>query len=108
MKRRIGYCLFGLGVWTSLIQVNNCVGQETKAAQTTTAASPKARTVARLFWQDTGANTIKWGNLTRTGDEWRLDPQPLEGFPNLDLDQQSLVQMESIDDVLLVGIHDTD
>lgn len=108
MKRRIGFCLFGLGVCTSLIQVDVCFGQETKAAQTSAAASPKERTVARLFWQDTGANTVKWGNLIRTGDEWRLAPQSLEGFPKLDLDQQSLVQMESIDDVLLVGIHDTD
>ncbi len=108
MKKRIGFFLLGIGIWTSFFLADWCCGQTAPNIQTANAPGSKARIVGRLIWQDTSENKLKWGNLTRSGEEWRLEPRVLEDFPKLDLDDQSFVQMESIDDVLLVGIHDTD
>ena len=68
----------------------------------------KPRTIARLFWQDMDSQTLKWGDLCRINDQWQLSPQTLEHFPKIALETQNLVQMESINDHLIVGIHDND
>lgn len=75
------------------------------AATTMTHAQTKERTVARLFWQDKSDQSLKCGDLKR-GQAWSLQAAAINGFPKLDPDKQTHVQMEFYDGVLLIGIHD--
>ncbi|MCU0713173.1 MAG: hypothetical protein MUC43_14025 [Pirellula sp.] len=67
-----------------------------------------ARTMFRLFWQDTKANQLMWGDVKRSDNNWSIEPQTVPGFPKLDLESQSLVQMQTMDGVIVVGIRDED
>ncbi len=71
----------------------------------TNAAPPKPRTITRLFWQDTDANSVRWSNLQK-GTEWTVNASDIAAFPKLDKEQCSLVQMEEADSILLTGVHD--
>lgn len=66
------------------------------------------RALARLVWQDMDTASLKWGDLQRTGNEWKLQAGAVEAFPKLDPETQNLVQMEPLDQLLVVGIHDQD
>jgi hypothetical protein len=77
--------------------------QETAAPKN---ASAQPRAVARLFWQDSDANSIRWSNLQK-GSDWTLTAAAaVAGFPNLDKTQCSLVQMEESEGIILTGVHD--
>ncbi len=76
-------------------------GQEA-AAKT---APPQPRTITRLFWQDTDANSVRWSNLQK-GTDWTINAFDIDAFPKLDKEQCTLVQMEEADGILLTGIHD--
>jgi hypothetical protein len=69
---------------------------------------PSARTIARIFWQEMESQSLRWGDLQRTGNDWRLEANSIEGFPALAPETQSLVQMESLDNMLVTGVHDMD
>ncbi len=71
----------------------------------TKAAAPQSRTITRLFWQDTDANSVRWSNLQK-GAEWSINASDVAAFPKLDKEQCSLVQMEEADGFLLTGVHD--
>lgn len=63
-------------------------------------------TLARLFFQDDAAKTIRWADLY-AGSPPTLGPvNDVPGFPKLDPAAQSLVQMESARGLLLVGVRD--
>jgi hypothetical protein len=66
----------------------------------------QGRTVARLFWQDDSSATVRWGDLKKSADGWSLKEESIEGFPLLDGAEQVLVQMQSDDGLVVVGIHD--
>lgn len=68
----------------------------------------KPKTLVRLFWQDMDTPCLKWGDLTLENAAWELPPHTLEQFPKLDPETQNLVQMESVHQNLIVGIHDND
>lgn len=70
--------------------------------------SSHTRTLARLFWQDMDSATLHWGDLKRVGNDWELQSKNIESFPTLNPETQSLVQMEALDDMLVLGVHDTD
>ncbi|MEO1616905.1 MAG: hypothetical protein AAFV88_13700 [Planctomycetota bacterium] len=75
------------------------------------AASPvpvKGRTVARLFWQNDADATVQCGDLKKSANGWAIERLPIEGFPSLDPDRQSLVQMRMHDGLLLVGVRETE
>lgn len=78
------------------------------AQQKEPASSEKTRTIARLVWQDTAEQTLRWGDLQRTGNEWKLSSAVVEGSPKLDPETQNYVQMEQIENALVAGIHDSD
>jgi hypothetical protein len=63
--------------------------------------------ITRLFWQDREDATIKWADLF-AGDDWTLQPNVVQGFPELDAEKQNLVQMEILEQTLLVGVRDSD
>jgi len=82
------------------------LGSTSVAQQTATKAAPaQPRTITRLFWQDSDANTVRWSNLQK-GAEWSLNGSEIAAFPKLDKEQCSLVQMEEADGILLAGVHD--
>ncbi len=65
-----------------------------------------ARTMFRLFWQDTKTNQLMWGDVKRADNNWSIEPQVVTGFPKLDLERQGLVQMQAVDGAIVVGIRD--
>lgn len=65
------------------------------------------RTVTRLFWQDMSNHSLRWGDL-KQGESWKLEAKAVEGFPKLDEEKQSLVQMQVSDGVVVTGVHDTE
>jgi hypothetical protein len=66
----------------------------------------EGRTLARLFWQDDGEPSLRYGDLQKSASGWSLQSNPIEGFPSLDPAEQSLVQMQSDAGLVLLGIHD--
>lgn len=77
------------------------------AAEKSTNKHPEARVIARLFWQDEADATLQYGDLLK-GEKWTLTPSAIPNFPTIDRDSQSLVQMEAIGNVLLVGVRDAE
>lgn len=74
----------------------------------TNSVSAQGRTVTRLIWQDDSNATVRWADLTRGSSGFSINPQPIAGFPSLDASQQSFVQMEVTNGLVVVGIHDND
>jgi hypothetical protein len=66
------------------------------------------RTVTRLIWQDNQEQALQCGDVVRDGAEWRIQKQSIPGLPTLDRDKQSMVQMESVRGVVVVGVRDND
>ncbi|SMP64239.1 hypothetical protein SAMN06265222_108191 [Neorhodopirellula lusitana] len=64
------------------------------------------RTVARIFWQEDADASLRWGDLKKSGKEYSIEEQGVDGFPELDASDQSLVQMVSDEGVILVGVRD--
>lgn len=71
-----------------------------------TVEAQQPRTVSRLFWQDDTSHSLRYGDVRRSGSEWSLEPSDIDGFPKLDDAVQSMVQMQLIDGMVLVGVHD--
>jgi hypothetical protein len=55
-----------------------------------------ARPVTRLIWQDNADQTVRWGDLMRSAEGLSLSSQAITGFPKLDAEKQSFVQMEDV------------
>jgi hypothetical protein len=68
----------------------------------------QSRTLTRLIWQDDAEKSIRWADLTSSASGLALNPQPIRGFPRLDAMQQSFVQMEVADGLVVLGVHDND
>ncbi len=72
------------------------------------AADPPPRVLTRLIFQDDDARTLKWADLL-AGNPPQLGPiRTVSGFPKLDTEHQSLVQMEAAAGMILVGVRDDD
>lgn len=70
-------------------------------------AMAQGGTAARLFWQDDSGANVCWGDLKKSTSGWSIQGQAVDGFPALDVDQQSLVQMRDDGGLIVVGVHDT-
>lgn len=66
------------------------------------------RPVTRLVWQDDAEQSVRWGDLMRNTDSYTIKPQAITGFPKLDADKQGMVQMEDVNGLIVVGIHDNE
>lgn len=66
------------------------------------------RTIARLFWQDDASASVHCADLNKTADGWSLDDHTIEGMPAIDEAEQSLVQMQHHDGMLVIGVRDVD
>jgi hypothetical protein len=84
------------------------IGAPSAAAPPQTAPSVKPRIATRVFFQDDDARTLKWAELI-VGDTIQISSVGIvSGFPKLDGDRQSLVQMEAAAGMLLIGVRDDD
>jgi hypothetical protein len=63
-------------------------------------------TLTRVFFQDDDAKTMRWADLYAGSPPTLGKVQDVPGFPKLDPEEQSLVQMGSARGFLLVGIRD--
>ncbi len=75
-------------------------------AATRVAAADAPRILTRVFFQDDGDGVVKWADV-HWAHPAKLGPvQPVAGFPKLDAERQTLVQMRSSGGMLLVGVRD--
>jgi hypothetical protein len=79
---------------------------QTKAEVSQPAKAP--RPITRIVWQDASDHSLKWSDVTRGPNGLAIAPQSVAGFPKLDAAQQSFVQMEDTNGLVVVGIHDND
>jgi hypothetical protein len=83
------------------------VGCLASIAATVTAAEKAPAPVTRLVFQDDESRTVKWADVTLSGSTFAVtSPKPVPGFPQLDATRQGLVQMESSNGFVIVGIRD--
>lgn len=69
-------------------------------------AEPPPRNLTRLFFQDDDQKTLKWADL-RSGEPPQLGAATIvSGFPQLNSERQTLVQMEAAAGMILVGVRD--
>jgi len=86
-------------VWLLSAQCSN--GDEKK---------PKSTKVVRLFLQDHQARTFRWADILQSEDgkfsakSW----EPIDGFPKLDPEAQTLVQMREAAGRIVVGVRDNE
>ncbi len=88
------FCLTAFTFLLALCSAWPCLGQ--------------GRTVARLFWQDDESASVRCADLRRTADTWSLAPKAIDGLPEINAEEQSLVQMRHHDGLVVVGVHDID
>lgn len=89
-------------VWSLLVIMQATVS----FAQATSSTAPQGRRAGRVFFQDDQTRSLKWADLY-VGKGTTLGPvSEVKGFPKLDPSNQMLVQMESSESFLLVGVRD--
>jgi hypothetical protein len=83
-----------------------CCSFPTVATVKVLAADEAATVQSRLFFQDEAGATLYWADMI-AGDAPSLStPKVVEGFPKLDPDKQSLVQMRDASGMIMVGVRD--
>ncbi len=73
-----------------------------------TPGTPVSRKVGRVFFQDDDSKTLKWSDLTLSDKLQFGTVSVVEGFPSLDKDRQTLVQMEVAKGMIMIGVRDDD
>lgn len=68
----------------------------------------EAVVLTRVFFQDDGAKTLRWADLHAGSPPTLGKVSDVAGFPKLDTESQSLVQMGTAGGLLLVGVRDSD
>lgn len=84
------------------------IGLVVISAALATSCLAEGRTMARVFWQDDADATVRCGDLKKSAEGWAMEELSIDGFPKLDPDQQSLVQMRTSEGLVIVGVHDSD
>jgi len=80
-----------------------CLVLFTSAAQ---AQQQERQILSRIFFQDDQAKTIRWADLYQGSPPTLGEVKDVDGFPTIDPESQSLVQMEAVDGMLFVGVRD--
>lgn len=68
----------------------------------------QGRTISRLVWQDDQTATVQCADLKKSPDGWSLAAIPIDGLPSIDDAEQSLVQMQHHNGIVVVGVRDID
>lgn len=104
LRKRV-LVLIACALAAPVLAQNSAIAQN-KINEAKSTKAPKPLT--RLVWQDDSDHTVRWADLTRGTNGYVLNPQAVSGFPSLDAMQQSFVQMDEANGVVVIGIHDTD
>ncbi|MFN5287666.1 MAG: hypothetical protein ACK5KS_22805 [Planctomyces sp.] len=59
--------------------------------------------MTRLIWQDHETGGLYWGEVFQ-GQAWTVTASPVRDFPKLTAGEQSLVQMDRVDEFVLAGV----
>lgn len=93
LRNKLAGCLFGvILLWQSAVVADEVT-------------LPKSVT-SRLFWQDDQTRAVYWCDVTSIDGDKYTPRQTIKGFPKLDPEHQSLVQMDTANGYILVGVRD--
>lgn len=84
--------------------VGLCFAPATASEATTTASAGRA--ITRIFIQDPDKSTLMWADLLAQEPLTLSTAKPVEGFPKLDAERQSLVQMAVSAGKIMIGVRD--
>jgi len=88
--------IFGFGFALLVFgDVDNCFAQR----------SGHGERMTRLVWQDHASGGLVWGEVFQ-GQSWTVTASSVRDFPKLAVGEQSLVQMDRVDGIVLVGVRD--
>jgi hypothetical protein len=84
---------------------------QTIFGQSTQKPTPKVappRVVSRILWEDHSDQTVKWANVSINAQKQVTlsDAQEIAGFKKLDAEKQKLVQIQSSQGLVAVGVRD--
>ncbi len=88
------------------LAISLCTADDLLASDAASPAPTTRRGVTRLFIQDADKLTLMWADLEATTPPTLSDLQPVAGFPELDPERQSLVQMVSASGKIMLGVRD--
>lgn len=82
--------------------------QEKSAAPAKTKKPTRPRNIARLLFEDHESQSVKWADLTIDSEKQiqLSSAQGVPGFKKLDPEKQKLVQIQSSQDLVVVGVRD--
>jgi len=107
---RVPACIIRFSLCLSLTMLMGCgdlaSSSDYQEYQSAPVAEAEPQRITRLIWQDRSNGSMRWGDLTRRGETWTLSSEPVDGFPEIDVDKQDLVQMKAHHEILIVGIRD--
>jgi len=86
----------------SLVMTSLAIG----VAPQSLAADKGVAVQSRVFFQDSANATLYWADITAGDNPTLSTPELVEGFPKLDSEKQSLVQMRHASGMLMVGVRD--
>lgn len=100
---RVGW--LGLSILVLALGSGYLMAEEVPAAS---GPSKQVRSITRVFIQDSQSLTLKWADLLAQQPPVFSEPREVEGFPKLDPQRQSLVQMAASAGKILIGVRDTE
>jgi len=71
-------------------------------------AGPQRCAISRVFFQDPDKLTLMWADLLAQDPPVLTAAMPVDSFPVLDPERQSLVQMSSSDGKIMIGVRDNE
>ncbi len=88
------------------VTISLALGPSVDAAEPTAPAPAKPRVQTRLFFQDDKDLGLYWMDVTAGDKPTPGKPERVAGFPKLDPERQTLVQMREAKGYLMVGVRD--
>lgn len=104
--RRAGFGRAGSMLITTIAALLTVMAAQAEAAEGS--SKPTPRVITRVFIQDPGEVTLRWADVL-AGEPTKLtEPQIVAGFPQLDPERQTLVQMQAAAGKIMVGVRDNE
>jgi hypothetical protein len=88
------------------VMLGSALGSAAVFAETKPSVATKPRVLTRVFFQDDQSHKVRFADLLATEPITLSEAKDVEGFPTLDPEKQSLVQMQSAAGMIVVGVRD--
>lgn len=79
---------------------------QTEEFRETESAMAHRPVLTRIFWQDRGKGVVYSGDLFRESGGFKIQQDVVEGFPELSMEKNDMVQMAAVDGAVIVGVRD--